>query len=369
MTFNTPKVCCKQCGFDEKLTGPLINGYCQTCIEDGEDALDIERCAQEMDAMKWLERDLSVEPTWFSKKLNDFVGPIMPGLTLLCARPSNGKTTAVCNQIIHSANQTNQKVLVFCLETPAGVMRLSLAAIECGFNPGLVRVRDWSSLPDGAMQAVVKKMGEQSARWGKRLRIVDDDRISLSDLLRHLNAAHADGYSLVILDHLHEVAWGDNPDNVTADMTEGMHKIREILRSFASEDKPLRLLAACQLKRPSGYDVLEEYMQPPPSAIKQSGAAEEVAPYVYMLYRALKDGVTAGDLKAVRDGQMPLTEVAEDGAMNIAAAKQRDRGQIKGHHIKLWVQDDRILDDKPTSGWKSLPSGGNVAPDPEQETI
>lgn len=342
---------CKQCGFKEELTGPLINGYCTPCIQGEEDANRMEVVSQEEDAMRWLDRDLSVEPTWWSPKLTKFGGPIMPGLTLVCARPCNGKTTLFANQIIHAANDPQQKVLCFPLETSPGKFRITLAAIEEGLNPGLVRRREWESLPPGAKQRVVKKMGEQSARWGDRLRMVGDDRITQRELLTHLKDAHDQKYTLVALDHLHEVAWTDDPDKLTAEMTEGMHKIRVLLREYESTEYPLRLLAACQLKRPTGYDALEEYMVPPLSAIKQSGAAEEVAAYVYMLYRALKDGVTEGDMKLVRGGQMPVSEVADIGTTKLNCAKHRDDGGLKGQEIKMYIQEDRLLDEKPTHGW------------------
>jgi replicative DNA helicase len=269
----------------------------------------------------------------------------------VCARPANGKTTLFANQIIHAANDPQQKVLCFPLETSPGKFRITLAAIEEGLNPGLVRRREWESLPPGAKNRVAKRMGIQSARWGNRLRMVGDDRISQAELLRWLKHAHKEKYTLVALDHLHEVAWTDNPDKLTAEMTEGMHKIRVLLREYESTESPLRFLAACQLKRPTGYDPLEEYMVPPLSAIKQSGAAEEVAAYVYMLYRALKEGVTEGDMKLVRAGQMPVSEVADIGTTKLNCAKHRDDGGLKGQEIKMYIQEDRLLDEKPTHGW------------------
>jgi replicative DNA helicase len=336
---------------DTDVTGPLIDDLCAACRSADHDAVRAEVVAQEDDALSWLDRDLSVEPTWWSRKVTAFAGPIMPGITLVCARPGNGKSTLVNNQILHVANDPSQKVLVVPLETPPSKLRITLAAMEEGLNPGLVRRRDWSALPPDAKDRIIRRMGQQSAAWGGRVRMVNEDRITLDHLLDKLRWAHEERFTLVIVDHLHEIAWTDHPDQLTAAMTEGMRRIREALREYEGTDAPVRLLAACQLRRPSGFDPLEEYMVPPLSAIKQSGAAEEVAAYVYMLYRSLRPDVTAGDLKLVRGGQATVADIAEIGATRLYCAKHRDDGQLKGQEITLYIQEDRLLDAPPTSGW------------------
>lgn len=307
-----------------------IAGLCPNCA-DAKDSY--------VGALELLDQDFSEHPRWPSKKLNDTIGPLIPGITIVAARPGGGKTTLMKNTVRSLVWDQGVSCVFAGMETTPAAFRLQLAALELRYPWDQVYLNSWHTLPTGARGHLLKALREQKEIIGPRLTITPEPRLKVRDALQWIEWADQSNVPVVIIDHLHEMDWG-NSDNLTRDMDRGLRVIRE----HVAQSGKVRLLAAAQLRRPGGHDPLEEYMVPPPSAIKQSGTSEEVARMVLMLHRSLQEEATEGDLNLVRKGQQPVSSVVEEGTMSIHIAKARERGSLKGQEVRLYVGDDRLYD-------------------------
>jgi len=302
---------------------------------------DLDQLAEEQSrqALDLLDADYSSQPTWFSPRLQDVgaLGPLLEGdLVIVGARPGGGKTTFLTEQTLHMVHH-DWRVIYAGMEMSPGRMRLQLAAALAGYHVPFVVRGNWDRLPTGARTVVEQKLAYLKSK-SRSLVLIPDERVSLSKLQDWAAYARKNGFHVIVVDHIHQMDWGGGGETLTAAMSEGLREMKVMAKR-----EQVRLLVAAQLKR-GQFDPLEDYMVPPQSAIKQSGAAEEVADAIIMLHRALRATATEGDLALVRRGQRSISAVAEDGTMVAHVAKFRLDGTVRDQSFRFYVGGGRLYE-------------------------
>lgn len=200
-------------------------------------------------------------------------GLIKSGLIVLAARPGMGKTTLGL-AIADNLAAAGHKVLYESLE----MNREQLWARRCGRLAKLSysSIQSGKDIPEGA---------EGKNWWGRFLDAticlagrpmqISDANAKLDDIERHIRSIK--GLSAVIIDHIGLIQFDNDKDSRHAGMTKISNRLKRIARSMG-----IPILALCQLNR----DV-EGRMDKRPqlSDLRDSGAIEEDADAVIMLYR------------------------------------------------------------------------------------
>jgi len=165
----------------------------------------------------------------------------------------------------------------------------------------------WSRVIEGAA-----RIGGKKPLW------IEDAAGLTSSTIHQIAAAHkmAHGLDLVIVDHLGEVA--DKGDSDTAIITKAAANFRDMAKEL---DIPV--LLACQLNR--GVEGRPD-KRPRLSDLKQSGKIEEVARFVWFLYRP---GYYEGD------------ESRRDLQLWVAKANHGKTGMLRLYIdlSRMWVRD------------------------------
>jgi len=298
---------------------PSDNGALQALTEQQTD-----------DALQLLEGDFSHEPAWPWKELTDLVGPPLAGeLWFICARPSNGKTTFLMNAMQEYVRQ-EVPILYVGMEMPPERLKVQWASWACGYEYAIVARKQWDRLPSDARDRLRHHLEWQRSPGVRNLvTFANDERASMKSIHKWLDAAGKHGIKTVMVDHLHRMAWGGA--NVTEKMAEGVIQMKSM-----AKDRGVRMLVAAQLRRRGG-DILDDYVPPSVSEIKQTGATEQEADTVILLHRSLKPGLVHGDLAKVRMGSAPMSDIAEDRVMRVRVGKCRLDGDAKDHDIRLYL--------------------------------
>jgi replicative DNA helicase len=201
----------------------------------------------------------------------DFMtGGLFPGLlTVLAGRPSMGKSTFLLNVATNAALQ-NKRVLFVSLEDEIRYLSARLLArfARCDLTKIIRREVKGSEFPN--LVSAINRLSGQSL-W-------IDDRTGLSsNQIAQVAAMHKDlhGLDLLIVDHLGEIP--EKGDSLTAQTERAAKGCRDIAKQLG-----IPALLGVQLNR----DVEKRTNHRPVlSDLRQSGAIEQVARCVWMLYR------------------------------------------------------------------------------------
>lgn len=207
--------------------------------------------------------------------LDKMTAGFQPGdLVIIAARPSMGKTAFSLNLAMHAAMKLKKSVAYFSVEMAKEQLMMRLLASEAKVNMsdvriGRIRDNDWPRLIDKA-----SKMAETN------LYIDDTSSISPFEIrskARRIKAQH--GLDMIVIDYLQIMGL-----NTRVESRERM--IAEISKSLKSIAKELRVpvVALSQLNR--GVEGRSGDMRKPVlSDLRESGAIEQDADLIMMLYR------------------------------------------------------------------------------------
>lgn len=290
-------------------------------------------------AMGLLEGDYSAEVSFPWRGLQELTfGPLAGEFWIIGARPSGGKTTFVMNLLQHLID-TRRPTLFVGMETNPERLRVQWAAWACGLDLAPILRKQWYLLPNDAQVQLRQHLEwQRDERVRELVTFAEDERLSVNRLRYWMDRAAGRGVEVVVLDHLHRMDYGGSPSDLTGNMNEGMVQLKSI-----AKERNIRLIATAQLKRLSSSDVLEDYMPPALSSIKQAGAAEAEADSVLLLHRSLKPGASDGDCRMVRQGQLPISAVAEQGTMAVRVGKLRLDGDARDRTVPLYVHKGRLF--------------------------
>lgn len=201
------------------------------------------------------------------------IGGLWPGiLHVVAARPAMGKSAFVLN-IASNVVQSGKKVLYFTLEDVRKfvVMRMVARYADIDLNDIVLRKvkspEAWKRFVEAA-----------SIISGNKPFWIEDTGGLTSSSIHQIAASHkmVHGLDLIIVDHLGEVA-----DEVTENETVMISKAARNFRDIAKELN-IPVLLAHQLNRRVES---REDKRPTLSDLRQSGAIEAVARYVWFLFR------------------------------------------------------------------------------------
>lgn len=205
-------------------------------------------------------------------EIDKMMDGLWPGLlTVIAGRPAMGKSAVVLN-IATNAAMAGKKVLYFTLEDVRRYVVSRMLARFANIDLAALTLRN---VPQSAWPRIIeaaKRLGGKKPLW------IEDGAGLTSPAIHQIAAAHkiAHGLDLAIIDHLGEIA--DEGDGDTAIITKGAANFRDMAKELG-----IPVLLACQLNR--GVESRQD-KRPQLSDLKQSGKIEEVARFVFMLYRA-----------------------------------------------------------------------------------
>lgn len=199
-------------------------------------------------------------------------GGLWPGLLhVLAARPGMGKSAVALN-IANNVSQGGGRVLYVTLEDTRKLTVYRMFARYADIDLTdltLGRVKEYDQF--NRLAEATAKLGGGKPLW------LDDTPGLTSEMVVQIAAAHhaTHGLNLLIIDHLHEVTdTGESETVITSTAT----------RNFRDIGKQLNIpvLLLCQLNR--GVEGRSN-KRPTLSDLRQSGTIEQVARFVWFLYR------------------------------------------------------------------------------------
>lgn len=206
--------------------------------------------------------------------LDNLTGGLQPGsLNIIAARPSMGKTSLALNIAQFGGGRDQRPVLIFSLEMPASQLGLRMLAAESGI--GL------SNLINGSISAkdfkAVKDTAEQLRK--RPVFISDNSSLSTTDLLikaRRFKTKHPD-LALILVDYLQLMTAGRKTESRQLEVAEISRSLKAVARELS-----VPVLALSQLSRAAETRTDKK---PQLSDLRDSGAIEQDADLVMMLYR------------------------------------------------------------------------------------
>ncbi|MBQ1466100.1 MAG: replicative DNA helicase [Eubacteriaceae bacterium] len=210
-------------------------------------------------------------------KLDEITNGFQPSdLILLCARPSVGKTALGLGFALNAAMRHSKSVAFFSLEMSAE--QLVLRAISHETDVNSMKIRKGRQSP--AEWKKITLLNSTLQENDVRLFIDDTSGISTGDMLSKLRRLQAkEGLDMVVIDYLQLMTASDL--NRNANREQEISSISRGLKKIAKELK-VPVVALAQLsrspeKRGDGRPQLAD--------IRESGAIEQDADIVLMLYR------------------------------------------------------------------------------------
>lgn len=273
---------------------------------------------------------------------HNVVGPFLPGdMWVVAARPGNGKTTFLLN-IFDDLVRNGWPVLYITTEIKAAAMRRVWAALNLSYPVKDVLENAWHRLEEGARDKVEENLRWQIANADVGL-FVDVPYLNGQTVGRALKEyAVRARYEIVIVDHVNRWIPKDH-SNKTQEMTQAVQAFKAV-----AMEHDLNPVLAAQVNRGQDRSPLADFMPPPISALKQTGALEEEASVILMLHRQRKADVTAAQVKAVAAGQGDVRELLEPDLMCATVGKHRVRGgEATGRTIRFRIRaGGRIVDEE-----------------------
>jgi replicative DNA helicase len=303
---------------DARKMTSLAEGYREEAARAG--GLDGAALAarQRQAALERSAQDHSGAPRWPWTSLHTLAGPLLGGdLVVIGARPGAGKTTFALNAAQHFT-ECGYPWLYIGQEMAPEQLRRKWSAMRLGYPAPPVLRNEWDELPAGARESVDADVMQQTSPPLVNLaHFADARRLDAMGLVKWVQFAVSRGCRIVILDHIHRLQHGLDASALTYETAEAVRTCKE-----QAVKHQLTMLVAAQLNR-GARDPVAEYLPPPLSALKQTGALEEEADVALLLHRTLKRSTTRKDLTEVRFGRRPVAEVVESNVMSIRIGKHR----------------------------------------------
>ena len=196
-------------------------------------------------------------------------------LSLLGARPSHGKTTFALNCINHAVRSDVKTMLVSIEMTESEIAQKILSMNTAIPTSNLIQS---SSLTEEDLEVIDDSIQRTKQQFALNFSI-DDTSESPSDVMRCIQRAINDGHRLIVIDHLHELAFDERRSHIS--LQEAMGNFVKRLRNMAKKYN-VAILALCQLNR----DVEKRAQRTPVmSDLGETGALERAAFNILFLYR------------------------------------------------------------------------------------
>ncbi len=204
-------------------------------------------------------------------------------LIIIAGRPSMGKTSLALNIAEHVALKEEKPVAIFSLEMPANQIVTRFFSSYGRINQGRIRTGNLNDDEWARMTQTHKDF------WDKPLYIDDSSALTPLDVrarVRRLKREVND-MALVVIDYLQLMTTEGNTENRAVEIS----KISRALKALAKEVN-VPVIALSQLNR---NPETRQNQKPQLSDLRESGAIEQDADLVAMIYREGADSMAEGN--------------------------------------------------------------------------
>lgn len=199
-------------------------------------------------------------------------------LIILAARPSLGKTSLAMNICQHLATNADKPIIVFSLEMSA--KQLMLRALSSASGVSFFDLSN-NTVPSSKKTQLERAINELSS--GRNLYINDSGAIKINEIcqLSHAHAREHGGIKAIMIDYIQLITPSERRETRTLELGD----ISSSLKSLA-KDLEVPVIALSQLNR--GVENRAD-KRPTLSDLRDSGAIEQDADLIMMLYRDEKE--------------------------------------------------------------------------------
>jgi replicative DNA helicase len=291
-----------------------------------------------------LDADPSDVLRWPFHALDRQFGALLPGsVHVIGAGTGNGKSSFLMS-LTDAWSAAGIGVLYLPLEIDPPTARMRWAAWRCGFAVEDVFERAWHDHPDVMRRRLPEGAKEALAAETSRLAVeVPVHFPKASTITPNGVRQWAEwgmtrfGAKVVIVDHLHQLDLGDQPNGVRHVMGQAAHLFNEMAKQLG-----LVVLCAAQLNRTS--NALDAYEPPTLDRLRESSVIAEVATSVLMLSRRIRKDATAAEIADAAKTRQGIAELAAPGLMQITCRKHRLRDSARDRAALLRVKHGRVTD-------------------------
>lgn len=213
-------------------------------------------------------------PTGYTDLDNITCGLSSGDYVLIGARPSMGKTTLAINIAQNVAFRQHKNVAIFSLEMPTKQLVYRILSSETGVNlkrlkTGVLYPNEWNNLKN--------YIDKEQSKQEQYMYIEDNGMLTVADIRKRCRKLKADkGLDLIVIDYLQLIV-GSGKENRVQEVSE----ISRQLKALAKEiECPIIILSQLSRALESRQD-----KRPILSDLRESGAIEQDADIVIMLYR------------------------------------------------------------------------------------
>jgi hypothetical protein len=291
-------------------------------------------------------------PSWPWQDVQELCGSPLPGdLTVIGARPANGKTSMMLNLFDHFTQYGYPTLYIGAgSEGPPKDLRRQWAALRLGYQTHLVMENRWAELPTDAQDKVFADLQAQATADHNVAHFSDaGEKLTPAALVGALaQFRHCRNGRYVLLDHIHRVRFGTEK-NPRLELAEATRWLRDMAAKYE-----WCVIVAAQLHRaPAAHGTLRDLIPPTMSDLKETGTLEEDAVVGILLHRVKRADVDAAQINAVARGDRPVSDVLEPGCMAVRIGKHRRRGHVMDSTVFLNIgPDGRLTARAPV--WRSM---------------
>jgi len=216
--------------------------------------------------------EISGLPTGF-KELDKMLLGMQPGqLIILAARPAMGKTSLAMNIVINAVEQSQLPVAFFSLEMISQELSMRLLSGKAKVDSRKLRTKDFLDTDLRNISMAVQELSHLPI-------YINDSGVSLNEIQSQCRKIKTDeGLGLVVIDYLQLMK-----ANTTIASRE--QQISEISRGLKQMAKELACPVLCLSQLNRGVETRPGNKRPNVSDLRESGAIEQDADIVMMIYR------------------------------------------------------------------------------------
>ncbi|RLA61728.1 MAG: replicative DNA helicase [Epsilonproteobacteria bacterium] len=211
-------------------------------------------------------------PTGYPKLDQKLLG-MQPGqLIILAARPAMGKTSLALNMAINAVEQSGLPIAIFSLEMMAQELSFRLLSGRAKLDSKKLKTKNFNDTDLRAISRAVRDLSEFPI-------LINDDGVNVLDIQSQCRKIKAEqGLGMVIIDYLQLMkSHTKNPSRE--------QQIAEISRSLKEMAKELECPVFCLSQLNRGVENRPGNKRPNVSDLRESGAIEQDADVVMMIYR------------------------------------------------------------------------------------
>jgi len=211
-------------------------------------------------------------PTGYPK-LDAILLGMQPGqLIILAARPAMGKTSLALNMALHSVEQSGLPIAIFSLEMMAQELSFRLLSGRAKLDSKKLKTKNFNDTDLRSISRAVRDLSEFPI-------FINDDGVNVLDIQSQCRKIKAEqGLGMVIIDYLQLMrSHTRNPSRE--------QQIAEISRSLKEMAKELECPVFCLSQLNRGVENRPGNKRPNVSDLRESGAIEQDADVVMMIYR------------------------------------------------------------------------------------